>query len=228
MTTFTLVNRNAANTTVNGISGATYTSDASGFITNVAQLDVAALLASGWVVASQANSDSPGNIPVTQLGLSDAKTSNGLPLSASAPAGGFAVTMAVASGGSQFLTGEAANSGAKTDVFVKEWIVPGAYIVGQPISATINAQLNGSGTVTTNTLELQAFPVVSGGTMLADQSPGSAYTLSSGGSAQDITTVISGGVIVPNQKVMLKGTAIVHETAGSNMTAQINSLRVQA
>lgn len=221
----TLQNRSQANATINGVSSATYTADADGVITNVNQLDVPALLSAGWRYQTASDNDTATGLPAAgvQIPLLSARNTNGSVLAAAASSGEFGCSITL--GTSEQLVGEAAESNTKTDDALFEFRIPDNYVAGTNLTATVNAQVAGSGTPGTKTVQIKAYAKANAGTLGANLGPGTATAITT--AAADYPFTITGTNLVAGEILVLELESVLQETGGSaTITTQINSLRV--
>ena len=222
MSTFTLQNRSQAYAIINGVTSSTYTADADGVITGVNQLDVLALLGAGWTLAGN---DTATGLPATgiQIPLLGGRNTDGSVIAAAAASGKFGC--AITLGTSECLVGEAAESNTKTDDALFEFRVPDNYVAGANLTATVNAQVIGTGTPGTKTVQIKAYAKANVGTLGANIGPGAATAITT--SAADYSFTITGANLVAGQLLVLELESVLQETGGSaTITTQVNSLRV--
>jgi hypothetical protein len=221
----TLQNRSQANATVFGISSNTYTADADGVITAVDQHDVPPLLAAGWRYLTASDNDTATGLPSTgiQISLLSARNTDGSVIAAAAASGKFGCSITL--GTSEQLVGEAAESNTKTDDALFEFRIPDNYVAGQNLTATVNAQVAGTGTPGTKTVQVKAYAKANAGTLGANIGPGTATAITT--SAADYAFTITGTGLVPGQMLVLELESVLQETGGTaTVTTEINSLRV--
>lgn len=220
-----LQNRAFANTTVNGVSSNTYAADANGVITAVDQHDILALLITGWRVPTASDNDTASGLPSAgvQIPLLGARNTDGSVLAASAASGKFGI--AITLGTSEALVGEAAENNTKTDDALLEFRIPDNYVAGANLTATVNAQVNGSGTPGTKTVQVKAYAKTNAGLLGSNIGPGSTSAIAA--SAADYAFVITGTGLVAGQLLVLELETVLQETGGAaTITTQVNSLRV--
>lgn len=82
------------------------------------------------------------------LGLSDAKSALGVPLTAAAGTPSGAVGIARTAGTSLDLVGEATSGNTKTNVGFWEFNLPPDYVAGSDLALNVNCSISGSGTLT--------------------------------------------------------------------------------
>lgn len=204
-----------------------YTVDANGFVNSVDSRDVGPLLAAGFLfngltIASQAIGAS-GLVP-TSLPLLNARNITGAALGAAAAANvfGYTITLATFAG----LVSEAANSNAKADAALLEYVLPPNYVAGQNITVTINTTITiGGGTLSVKTIGLNAYKAANAGTQGADICATTPITIPSNAATDNVFTITGTG-LVPGDKLYLKPTLSLTETGASAVTATINSIRV--
>lgn len=158
-------------------------------------------------------------MPLPMLGWKNAAGTN---LAAAASAGEFGMTITLGTG--SYLIGEAANTNTKTDDAIAEFVLPPTYIAGQNLTVTVNAQIAGAGTPGTKTVQIKAYRVASNGTQGSNIGPGSASAITAGGA--DVPFTITGTTLNPGDRVMLELEVVLQETGGTNINAQVNSVRV--
>lgn len=212
---------------VTGLSGSVYAIDSNGFVTITQPGDVNPLLNAGYRLAAPKMASGTINASGLQtrpLPLTQARNITGAALAAAAAANvfGYSITLAT----SFALVTEAANSNTKTDAAMLEFVVPPEYIAGQNLTVTVNVGVViGSGTLTTKTVAVNAYRTVAAGTQAADICATTAITLTSN-AATDYAFTITGTSLVPGDRIVLKVTVAITETAASNVTAVVNSVRV--
>lgn len=155
--------------------------------------------------------------------LLSARNSDGSVLAAAAAAGKFGVSLTA--GTSMALLSEAANSNTKTDVAIFEIVLPANYIAATNITLLVNGNYTlGGGTVGTHTLTMSAYLCADAGTQGATIIATSAQTVAA--TAGDMTFTITGATLTPGARLLLSGSLVIQDTGGSNITAQINSIRL--
>ena len=204
-------------------SGTQYSPDSSGNITSVADSDLRDLLADGLFKNDSSLVPSANGLYATALPLLSGRNSDGSVLAAAAASGKFGVTVSL--GTSISLVTEAANSSTKTDIVLFDVVLPRNYIAGQSITVTVNtAYTLGSGTVGTHTLAAAAYKTASDGTQGSTIVSTSAATVPA--AAADVTHTITGTTLSPGDRLILALTLVIQDTGGSNITANINSVRL--
>lgn len=174
-----------------------------------------------YATVAQLRSGSTDGISAQPYRLLDFKNANGTTLSATAGAGVFGI--AITAGTSEWLVSEAANSNTKTDTASFEYILPASYVAGQNITLTANTQYNvGSGTVGTHTVAAAAYLTSAAGTQGSSLIATSAQTVPA--AAGNVAFTITGTTLTPGSRLFLTFTLVISESAGSNITAQLNSV----
>lgn len=187
------------------------------------RLALPALGVAATLVASATSPSTNGLIGATRMQLLRAKNSDGTTLSASAAAGKFGISITL--GTSEVLVSEAANSNTKTDIAIFEISLGSGYVAGSNITVTANCNYTlGAGTVGTHTLAMAAYLCADAGTQGATIIATAAQTVPA--AAGEVTFVITGTTLTPNCRLMLAATLVIQDTGGSNITAQINSMRL--
>lgn len=223
----------AATVTVTGLaayqpyqvqSGNTYTADATGTVTNVPTgIDLRDLLTDGGRVVDSTLLPSANGLFPTAVPLLHARNSDGSVLAASAASGKFGVSVSL--GTSIFLISEAANSSTKTDTAMFDVVLPRNYVAGTNITLTANAQyVLGSGTVGTHTLALHLYRTAKDGTQGSDLVATSATNVAA--TAGDIAFTVTGTTLLPGDRLIITAVEVIQDTGGSNITSQLNSLRI--
>lgn len=207
------------------LSGTIYAADSNGLVTGVSLADMPAFISAGWSRYGSTLEPSPTtNLTVIRLALSSARNSDGSALAAAASAGKFGQSITL--GTSQQLVTEAANSNTKTDVALFEFQLPLAYIAGSNLTVTCNCDYNlGSGTIGTHTLTAAAYKNADAGTQGANLIATSAQSVPA--APGDVQFTITGTTLNPGDRVTLSLTMVIQDTGGSNITGNINSVRVQ-
>lgn len=202
-------------TTVLGNSGTTYYSDSTGVVANVLPGDIASLQAAGFQIIGVGY----GSFRARML---DARNIDGSALAAAASSGkfGYAVTL----GTSGNLVSEAANNNTKTDSVMWELTIPTAFKSGSSPSIIVNGNhVIGAGTLTTHTLAVHAYVANDDGTQSADiVTTGAQNTLAAAG---DTTFVTSSALVQAGGKIIVEAVVVLTETASSNVTYKLNSMR---
>lgn len=182
-----------------------------------------ALAAGGTLSATATAPSANGLVGGNRLQLLRAKNLDGTTLAASAAAGKFGI--AITLGTSEVLLSEAANSNTKTDVAIWETSLGAGYVAGTNVTVTANCNYTlGSGTVGTHTLAIAAYLCADAGTQGASIIATAAQTVPA--TAGEVTFVITGTTLTPNCRIMLAATLVIQDSGGSNITAQINSVRL--
>lgn len=156
------------------------------------------------------------------LPLTSGRNIDGSVVDATGGAGKFSATLTA--GTSLSLAGEAAQGNTKTDAVAFETTLPTSYIAGKPLTLTINAQLSGSGTAGTKTLQPTAYLIAADGSHGANIGP-AAQNLDA--SATDMAFAITSTGLSPGDRLLIVLEAVVEETGGSDpLNAAINSARL--
>jgi hypothetical protein len=187
------------------------------------QTDMADLLAA---LDAGSPSVSANGLPTAQLRLPllEAFTSTGIPMTASASSSNFGISLTL--GTSIALTTNAANSSTVTNTVAFEVVLPATYVAGSSFSVIVDGNYNlGSGTLGTNTLTATAYNVSAVGAFGSNLITSAAKAFPS--TAGDLAFTCSGTGVAAGGKVVIKLVAVIQDTAGSNITAQINSIRLQ-
>jgi hypothetical protein len=192
-------------------SGAAYTADAKGQIANVALGDVVDLLNSGCLFSTFSSN----------LTLVHGRNADGTALDATGGAGKFKLASTV--GTSLNLAGEAANTNTKTDQVLFEMQLGAAYETGTDIAVTVNAKVAGAGTPGTKTIQAKAYRLANDGTEGAQL--GSAALAITTTSA-DYAFTITGATLAAGDRLLVVIEAVIQETGGTNINAQVNSVRL--
>jgi hypothetical protein len=205
-------------------SGTTYIADATGTVLNVPlNTDLRDLINDGGRVIDSTSTPSANGLFVMQFQLISGKNSDGTTLAAAAAAGKFGLTLTA--GTSEILLSEAANSNTKTDIVIFEHQLPRNYIAGTNMTLTANAQFTiGGGTSATHTLGAAAYKCANAGTQGATLIATAAATLVA--AAADYNYVITGTTLNPLDRILLSLTAVIQDSGASNVTGQINSVRL--
>jgi hypothetical protein len=186
----------------------------------VAAVDVDSLQNAGFTVAARDGQGASGlggvNLPL--LGF---KNTDGTTLTAAAAAGKFGLS--VTFGTSEKLLSESANSNTKTDASITEVVLPPSYVAGQDIALVVNGQV--SGALDTKTVAADARKIANDGTQSAANLIATAAQ-ALGTDAGDLTFVISGATLNAGDRLGLKLTMVLTESAAAGQTGQINSVRL--
>jgi hypothetical protein len=208
-------------------SGSVYPIDANGFVTITNPGDVNPLLNAGFTVAAlplASQALGADGIPTVQIPLLSARASTGAGLGAAAAAGVFGYS--ITAGTSFGLVSEAANANAKTDVAILEVVVPAGFTAGQNLAVVVNTTIIiGGGTLSVKTIGLNAYRTLPNGTQGADICATAAITIPAN-TATDNTFTLTGATLQPGDRIVLKLTLALTETAASAVTATINSVRI--
>lgn len=172
-------------------------------------------------LASRFNSSASG--VSSRLRLLEGFNSDGGVLAAAASSGKFGIT--VTAGTTMSLVTEAANSNTKTDIVQYEYIIPSSYVAATNLTVTANTGYTlGSGTVGTHTLAAAAYLTATDGTQGATLIATAAQTVAAANG--DVTFTITGATLTAGNHLLLKLTLVIQDTAGSNITANLNSVRI--
>jgi hypothetical protein len=217
MPTVTMQAPNAAYTTVATRTGNSYTSDSSGLVAAVQAEDVVDLLTAGYTLVL------PGfaafNIP-----LLSGRNTDGSSLAAAASAGKFGMTLTL--GTDSRLVTQAANSSSVTDSVIWEVALPTTYPSGHNPTITVNMNhIIGAGTLSVHTVAVHAYPVNDDGSQDADIVTTAAQNTPASAADLVFATAASGEAIA-NKRLVVEVVVALTETAASNVTAVINSVRL--
>lgn len=157
----------------------------------------------------------------TRLFLTGAKTSAGVPMTATPGAGSHGVSMNA--GTSVGLVGESTSASSVTDTALFETVLPPNYVPGQPLTLTVNAQQQGAGTVTVKTINVNAYVIGNNGAHGPDLIGVSAKTITN--AAADYAFTVAGATLAPGATILFKLTTVVTTSAGA-ANVLINSVRV--
>lgn len=153
--------------------------------------------------------------------LTEFKTGAGIPMTASAAAGVFGVS--ITAGTSEKLLGEAALSNTKTDVTGLEVVLGPSYVAGSNITVTVNTNYTlGSGTIGTHTLAGAAYLTTSAGVQGSSLIATAAQSVPA--TAGTVAFVITGTTLTAGARLWITLTMVIQDTGGSNITGQINSV----
>lgn len=201
-----------------------YTADTSGNVASVPKgSDLRDLEAQGARVVDTTQTSAPNGLYATALPLMHGRNSDGSAIAAAASAGKFGLTVTLGTG--TFLVSEAANSNTKTDIALFEHVLPRGYVAGKNITLTANVQyVLGGGTVGTHTVNANAYRTANDGTQGVDLINVSAATVPA--VATDVVFTIAGATLNPGDRLVLKVTEVIQDTGASNITAQINGVRL--
>lgn len=160
---------------------------------------------------------------VRRLPLTGARTVAGVMPTVAAQANIFGIVFTP--GTAEYLVSEAANNNTKTDVIAFEHVLSDTYAAGTALSVIANAHfVIGSGTLTTKTLACAVYRCADDDTEAATIETTSAVTLT--GSAADYTFAVTGTTLNPGDRIVITLTMVLTETAASNVTGRINSVRL--
>jgi hypothetical protein len=165
---------------------------------------------------------STGAAGVRRIPLTSARDVTGMMPTVAAQANIFGLTFTP--GTAEYLVSEAANNNTKTDVICFEYVLSDTYPAATDLSLVVNSHyVIGSGTLTTKTIAAAVYLVADADTQGATLVTTSAQTLT--GSAADYTFAVTGATLTPGCRVVVKLTMVLTETASSNVTGRINSVR---
>jgi hypothetical protein len=168
--------------------------------------------------------------PQRQLRLAKAKTTAGVPLTASAAAGVFGVSRTA--GTSLVLTGEATSTNTKTDSALWEFDLPDTYVAGSAIQVVVNCNYTGSGTILPGSTAVSTkfeTESVAGVEALILSSAAQSVT----GTAADYTITaitaaeaVTAGLVPGSRVALVVALSVSTASPGSgSITGQINSVR---
>lgn len=176
---------------------------------------VSALLDSGFTFLSAAG----------KVNLLDAFCQDGAPLAAAAAAGDFGVSLTP--GTSFYLVGESTQNTTKTDKALWEITLPDSYVAGNDVVVTPNAGFSGTGTVSTKTVDVNAYEQAADGTQGADLCGTAAQNLGAVGVYSDFAFVIDGDNLAPGDKLLIVVTLVLTETGNMNpVLPRLNSVSI--
>lgn len=202
-------------------SGTIYTSDSNSNVASVATVDIPSMLGMGCFPVSTPLARSLDMLAV-------GKNPVGTGIAAAAAAGVFGITNTP--GTTLALISEAANSNTKTDIVDFFTAMPANYVGGAAVTVTVNASITiGAGTLSVKTVNVAAYVIANDGTQGSDLINVTAKALT-GNSAQDLVFSIpaSSTGMIPGARLCLKLTMVLTETGASNVTGNINSVRMSA
>ena len=166
---------------------------------------------------------SGGSGGVRRLNLSDVKTVAGVPVTAAAQANIFGITFTP--GTSEYLLSEAANNDTKTDVGCFEKVMSDTYVAASNFNIIVNANyVIGGGTLSASSIAVAVYLGADAGTSGASIETTAAQTFT--GSAADYTFAVTGTTVHPGDRIIIKITMVLTETASSNVTGHVNSVRL--
>lgn len=214
MPTVTMQAPTPAYTKISTRTGNTYNSDSTGLVSNVDTKDIADLQSGGFTLVG------PG-YATFHARMLDARNIDGSVVAAAASSGKFGV--AVTLGTSMVIVSEAANNATKTDSLMFDITLPASFPAGHTPSIIVNQNhVIGSGTLSTHTVAAHLYGQNDDGTQTADLVSTSAQNTTA--AAGDLTFATSAG-LQPGQRVVLELVMVLTETASSNVTGHINSVR---
>lgn len=163
------------------------------------------------------------NITPFRVPMLDFRTVTGIDLTAAAQANIFGRTYTP--GTTESLVTESASSNTKTDVACVDIVLPDDYKAGQNVTITAYQKITiGGGTLSAKTLDLEAFLQSDTATQGADICATAAQTMTNAGG--DVAFTLTGTTLTPGAVITLKFTAVLTETAGSGVTANVGAIRV--
>ena len=190
----------------------------------------------GYVYTMLAAQTAPGVLSradmVTETGdkvfrsLLGVRNLDGSVLAASAASGKFGITTTASFGSpvNLLLTSETATSNTKTDVCEFEYMLPPDYVAGSAITVNISSNVTGGGTLTTNSLTVDAFLVAAAGTVGTNLGPG-AGTLTQGAVNNQGFSITPAGLVAGNKLLIQIQTAITESTGGT-INANITDINI--
>lgn len=157
------------------------------------------------------------------LGLSDAKSALGVPLTAAAGTPSGAVGIARTAGTSLDLVGEATSASTKTNVGFWEFNLPGDYVAGDDLALTVNCSISGSGTLTAASCVLtpSMYTEVEGVETALTISAGQQIVAAGG----DLTFTVTGDDLNPGDHLGLQLSMAIVSSSGAN-TGHIRSVAI--
>lgn len=166
---------------------------------------------------------SSGSGGVRRLPLTNARDVTGMMPTVAAQATIFGLTFTP--GTAEYLVSEAANNNTKTDVICFETVMSDTYAAAADFTVVANAHfVIGGGTLSTKTLALAVYKCADADTEGSTIETTAAQTLT--GSAADYTFAVTGATLNPGDRIVLKFTMTLTETASSNVTGRLNSVRL--
>lgn len=189
---------------------------------SVDERDLPFAQAAGFVVPAVGFSVGANGLSPQRLNTLSARNSDGSVIAAAAAAGKFGV--ALTAGTSFQLVSEAANSNTKTDVAILEAVLPPNYLAGANVSLIVNcAYVLGSGTVGTHSLTPSVYRNADAGTQGANIC---SAVQNVPAAAADLTFTLTSTSLLPGDRLMISLSLIIQDTGASNITANINSVRL--
>jgi hypothetical protein len=156
---------------------------------------------------------------------SQLRNDDGSVLEAAAASGTFGIVNGTHAAPGLYLETEAANSSTVTTYASAVYVLPQEYVAGSNITASLAIDTNGSGTLSTNTIDLQALPLNDAGTVGSDICATAAQNLNSTPTARDFT--LTGTDLEPGDALLLYFTMVLTETAASNVTGRLSCVDLQ-
>lgn len=174
----------------------------------------------GVATAFVPNSGAAG---VRRLALVEAKTVAGVPLTVAAQANIFGITCTP--GTAEYLISEVANNNTKTDVCFFEKLMSDTFLAAANFNVVVNAHfVIGGGTLSVKTVAVAAYLLNDDDTESTTLETTAAQTIT--GSAADYTFAVTGATVSPGSRVGITVTMVLTETASSNVTGRVNSVRL--
>lgn len=161
--------------------------------------------------------------PTRHLGITNAKSDAGVPLTATATAGAMGITRTA--GTSLQLNGEATSASAVTDKAMWEFNLPDSYVAGANIPVLVNCATTGSGTLTgaSTTITVNAYTEVNGVETALTVSAAQQFNATQG----TLTFTITGTGLVAGTAIALEIVMLVTSSLGAN-TGHVYSVGYQA
>lgn len=160
-----------------------------------------------------------------KVNLLDGFCVDGAPIAAAAAASDFGVS--ITPGTTFYLVGESCQNNTKTDKALWEYTLPDSYVAGTDVVISPNAGFSGTGTVSTKTVDVNAYEQAADGTQGADLCSTAAQNLGAVGVYSDFAFVIDGDNLAPGDKLLIVVTVALTETGNANpILARLNSVNV--
>lgn len=198
--------------------------------TNVASLQYAGRVISipdpgtgaSTILTSKSTFSTTTGISPTRLALLQAVSADGSVVGAAAAAGkfGWSISLGTSSG----LVTEAANTNTKTDDALVDFTLPNSYKAGANLTVNAFARITGAGTAGTKTVKVKAYRVADNGTHSADLIATVATAITAAGA--DVPFTVTGTTLAPGDRLWFEVEVVLQETAGTDIFAVVNSLRV--
>jgi hypothetical protein len=156
--------------------------------------------------------------------LTDGKSDLGVPMTAAAGTPAGTVGVSRTAGTSLQLLGEATSSSAKTDKVMFETRVPDTYVapVGGTFNVTVNAAVNGSGTLTAASTTMTLAAYTEAGGVESALTVSAAQQIVAAGSDL-VFAVTPTSLVAPGRRITFELTMLVTSSSGAN-TGVINSV----